>query len=46
MVGRNSIAITPEIVCQHGITLEEFGGIVVLLGRVINFTELGIFTVM
>jgi len=42
----NSITITPDIVRQHGLTLEEFGRIEDLLGREPNFTELGIFSVM
>jgi len=42
----NSITITPDIVRQHGLTLEEFGRIEDLLGRELNFTELGIFSVM
>jgi len=42
----NSITITPDIVRQHGLTLEEFSRIEDLLGREPNFTELGIFSVM
>jgi len=42
----NSLAITPDIVRQHGLTLEEFNRIEDLLGRELNFTELGIFSVM
>jgi len=41
-----SIEITPDIVRQHGLTLEEFSRIEDLLGRQPNFTELGIFSVM
>src|SRR5213076_3174836 len=39
-------AITPELVKQHGLTLEEFNRIKKILGRQPNFTELGIFSVM
>ena len=46
MKNSDSIAITPDIVRQHGLTLEEFGRIGDLLGREPNFTELGIFSVM
>ena len=46
MKNSNSITITPDIVRQHGLTLEEFGRIEDLLGREPNFTELGIFSVM
>ena len=46
MIDSNSIEITPDIVRQHGLTLEEFGRIEDLLGRELNFTELGIFSVM
>jgi phosphoribosylformylglycinamidine synthase subunit PurL len=42
----DSIEITPDLVRQHGLTLEEFGRIEDLLGREPNFTELGIFSVM
>jgi len=42
----NSIEITPDLVRQHGLTLEEFSRIEDLLGREPNFTELGIFSVM
>ncbi len=46
MKNSNSITITPDIVRQHGLTLEEFSRIEDLLGREPNFTELGIFSVM
>src|SRR5206468_5403704 len=39
-------AVTPELVKQHGLTLEEFDRIKKILGRQPNFTELGIFSVM
>src|SRR5882757_5111937 len=38
--------VTPELVKQHGLTLEEFEKIKKILGREPNFTELGIFSVM
>ena len=46
MKNTDSIEITSDIVRQHGLTLEEFGRIEDLLGRELNFTELGIFSVM
>src|SRR5215472_2280616 len=41
-----SLAITPEILCDHGLTPEEYQRIQSLLGREPSFTELGIFSVM
>jgi phosphoribosylformylglycinamidine synthase subunit PurL len=38
--------VTPELVKQHGLTLEEFEQIKKILDREPNFTELGIFSVM
>src|SRR5881398_818294 len=38
--------VTPKVVAQHGLTLEEFDRIKKILGREPNFTELGIFSVM
>ncbi len=46
MKNSNTTTITPDIVRQHGLTLEEYGRIEDLLGREPNFTELGIFSVM
>lgn len=46
MNGSSSIEITPNIVRQYGLTLEEFSRIEDLLGRMPNLTELGIFSVM
>ena len=40
------IKVTPAIVAEHGLTLEEYARIQKILGREPNFTELGIFTVM
>ncbi len=39
-------AITPELVAQHNLTLEEFDKIKGILGREPSYTELGIFSVM
>ena len=39
-------AITPELIVEHGLTLEEYERIKSLLGREPNFTELGVFSVM
>lgn len=38
--------VTPDVVKQHGLTVEEYQRILDLLGRPPNFTELGIFSVM
>ena len=39
-------AVTPELVRQHNLTLEEYERIKETLGREPNYTELGIFSVM
>jgi phosphoribosylformylglycinamidine synthase subunit PurL len=39
-------AVTPNLVRQHGLTVEEFDRIKGILGREPNYTELGIFSVM
>jgi phosphoribosylformylglycinamidine synthase len=39
-------AVTPELAFSHGLTAEEYGKIVQLLGREPNYTELGVFSVM
>ncbi|MEO6387690.1 MAG: phosphoribosylformylglycinamidine synthase subunit PurL [Croceibacterium sp.] len=39
-------AITPEIVEQHGLSPEEYQGVLKALGREPNLVELGIFSVM
>jgi phosphoribosylformylglycinamidine synthase subunit PurL len=41
-----TLAITPEILRDHGLTPEEYQRIQSLLGREPSFTELGIFSVM
>ena len=39
-------AVTPETVAEHGISEQEYGRILDILGRPPNFTELGIFSAM
>jgi len=39
-------AITPELIAQHGLTLDEYERIKGILWREPNYTELGIFSVM
>jgi len=39
-------AVTPKLVAEHGLSPEEYRQIVNLLGRELNFTELGIYSVM
>ncbi len=39
-------SITPEIVEQHGLKLDEYQKIIELMGREPNMTELGVFSVM
>lgn len=38
--------ITPEIVAEHGLTTEEYGKVLEIMGREPTITELGIFSVM
>jgi len=40
------VAITPQVIAKHGITVEEYERIKKILGREPNITELGIFSVM
>ncbi|MEE2722004.1 MAG: phosphoribosylformylglycinamidine synthase subunit PurL [Pseudomonadota bacterium] len=40
------IDITPETVAEHGLTTEEYGRVLAIMGREPNLTELGIFSVM
>ncbi len=42
----NDPPITPAVIAKHGITEEEYARIERILGRVPNFTELGVFSVM
>ncbi|MBI1869972.1 MAG: phosphoribosylformylglycinamidine synthase subunit PurL [Chlamydiae bacterium] len=39
-------ALTPQMITQHGLTLEEYERVKMLLGREPNFLELGLFSVM
>jgi phosphoribosylformylglycinamidine synthase len=43
---KNDIAITPELVAQHGLKPDEYQRILDLIGRAPTFTELGIFSAM
>ena len=38
--------ITPEMITEHGLTIEEFDRLIQILGREPNLVELGIFSVM
>lgn len=40
------LAVTPQLVADHGITPDEYQKIVESLGREPNYTELGVFSVM
>ncbi|MET3589975.1 phosphoribosylformylglycinamidine synthase [Bartonella silvatica] len=42
----NNIAITPELITQHGLKSDEYQHILTLIGREPTFTELGIFSAM
>ena len=42
----NAIAITPELVAEHGLKPDEYERILALLGREPTLTELGIFSAM
>ncbi len=46
MTASTPIAITPEIVAEHGLSPEEYARIQELLGRDPNLVELGIFSAM
>jgi phosphoribosylformylglycinamidine synthase len=39
-------AVTPDLALKHGLTGDEFGKIIEILGRIPTYTELGIFSVM
>jgi len=43
---RNEPAITPQVVAEHGLSEEEYGRVVHIMGREPNLLELGIFSVM
>ena len=42
----NHIAITPQLVADHGLKLDEYQKIISLIGRAPTYTELGIFSAM
>lgn len=42
----NSVAVTPEIVAEHGLSPDEYQRVLEIMGRTPNITELGIFSVM
>ena len=46
MTYQNDIAITPQLVADHGLKPDEFEKIVALIGRQPTYTELGIFSAM
>jgi len=46
MTFENNIAITPQLVADHGLKPEEYDKIVALIGREPTYTELGIFSAM
>src|SRR5436305_2834981 len=46
MPNATAVAITPEVVAEHGITPEEYKKVLKWLGREPSLTELGIFSVM
>jgi len=41
-----ALAITPDLVAEHGLTPEEYERVLAILGRAPSITELGIFSVM
>src|SRR5512135_3851985 len=45
-VTKKEPAITPELVASHGLSDEEYGRVLKILGRTPTYTELGIFSVM
>ncbi len=45
-VAPEPVAVTPELLAQHGISTEEYERILEALGRVPSLTELGIYSVM
>ena len=44
--GNDDSALAPEVVADHGLSAEEYGRVVAILGRHPNLLELGIFSVM
>jgi len=45
-MGSNKLAITPELVAEHGLKADEYERILGLIGREPTLTELGIFSAM
>jgi phosphoribosylformylglycinamidine synthase len=43
---RHSIAVTPQIAQDHGLSADEYDRILTILGRIPTFEELGVFSVM
>src|SRR5882724_10048013 len=43
---RRTIAVTPQVVQDHGLTTDEYEQILRILGRTPTFEELGVFSVM
>ncbi|MEM8743958.1 MAG: AIR synthase related protein, partial [Pseudomonadota bacterium] len=41
-----AVALTPELIAEHGLTAEEYDRVIGILGREPSLTELGIFSVM
>ena len=41
-----NVAITPQMVAEHGLSEDEYQVLLKIMGREPNITELGIFTVM
>jgi phosphoribosylformylglycinamidine synthase II len=46
MTAPTKIAITPQIVAEHGLKPDEYGRLITILGREPTYLELGIFSVM
>ncbi|MEX2284539.1 MAG: phosphoribosylformylglycinamidine synthase subunit PurL [Gemmatimonadota bacterium] len=45
-VARHEPPITPELVAEHGLSVEEYDRILGILGRAPTFTELGVFSAL
>ena len=43
---KRKLAITTDIISQHGLSTDEYAKILDIMGREPNLTELGIFSVM
>ena len=44
--GQSALRVTPELASEHGLTGDEYGHLLDILGREPSMTELGIFSVM